>query len=952
MLDMFVNPGFLAVAAGLVSVPIIIHLINRMRFKRLRWAAMEFLLKAQKKTRKRLIIEQLLLLAMRCLLIALIGLLALRFVGMGWAGLGGKKGIHVILLDDSLSMSDGWTDKEKNEPRTSFQFARDEMIRQKILKGIVQGNGGESVMVLPMSQLVLDADFEPKLHDKIIDPAKFKELDEEVAALKPTKLHVDVLPALKKAKSILANYPENRATLHILSDFRSKDWGLPEAEPVHQLVKEMGGKGKDLKIMMVDTAHPFRKRDEKSTPAAHDNIGITDLRPGTRVAGKGMPVQFTAVLTNHSSRQADLHMTVFDDNAGREMLEVDFNPPMPAKIEPNSTLTVTFEIRFNPAMKPGEPYFAQVTAALKGLEGDGLEEDNSRQAAVEIREKVPVLVIDGENARGRSDFDKESFFIRTAMVSVPGASYDLVFGDELGGGIATKALERSDLQQYPTIFMLNVRDLSEKQQANLEAYVREGGGVCWFMGPLANSRFFNKLYKEGKGIFPVPLRDTYTPGPTEEPRKTDYTGYDQVMLRDDNFKDIESFPVFGGVFKDRDPKNRTVLKDLPIKRFWQVPRSQWNPEQGKVFELATLPNEVSINNFQAATLDLVRTRLNKILEAENLASYRKAFERHRTAIESLVAPGSDKKAYQLAPALDAMLKDTGRIETDKDGKQKGYVKDFPNLTEFWAQSEPKIASLKKDIERLRDEVRFGDPLIVAAEHGKGRVIAVMTTAGKEWNDWAGGSTATLIYQPFIWETQNWLSSPGSDGILTVGSPVSISMEAEPFKGKVLKVNRTYYKPVPGKPSETVSEGDKFGAESKGTIHFDFDKNRDPGLYVSLLKADDDPKTIASYGHVFNVDAGFEGSLTRVDRDTIEKNLIGDKNSQQGQQTSQIIFDGPGVKAEDLVVRKTDVSESPWFFLLFMGLLVAEQALAVHLSFHVSGNENDALRQLGQPRAKA
>ena len=73
MIGLFANPGFLIVAAALVSVPIIIHLINRMRFKRIRWAAMEFLLKAQKRTRRRLIIEQLLLLALRCLLIFLVG---------------------------------------------------------------------------------------------------------------------------------------------------------------------------------------------------------------------------------------------------------------------------------------------------------------------------------------------------------------------------------------------------------------------------------------------------------------------------------------------------------------------------------------------------------------------------------------------------------------------------------------------------------------------------------------------------------------------------------------------------------------------------------------------------------------------------------------------------------------------------------------------------------------
>src|SRR5436305_5669590 len=106
MLALFLNPGFLFIAGALISVPIIIHLINRMRFKRIRWAAMEFLLKAQKRTRRRLIIEQLLLLALRCFLVGLVGLLVSRFIGCGDAALGGNSNLHLVLLADTLSMQD------------------------------------------------------------------------------------------------------------------------------------------------------------------------------------------------------------------------------------------------------------------------------------------------------------------------------------------------------------------------------------------------------------------------------------------------------------------------------------------------------------------------------------------------------------------------------------------------------------------------------------------------------------------------------------------------------------------------------------------------------------------------------------------------------------------------------------------------------------------------------
>src|SRR5215216_4204578 len=125
---LFLNPGFLFIAAALVSVPIIIHLINRMRFKRIRWAAMEFLLKAQKRSRRRLIIEQLILLMLRCLLVALAALLVLRFFGFGLGSIfaAQQDNLHIAVLNDDLSMNDQHRDNDG--VRTAFSVAKKEVI--------------------------------------------------------------------------------------------------------------------------------------------------------------------------------------------------------------------------------------------------------------------------------------------------------------------------------------------------------------------------------------------------------------------------------------------------------------------------------------------------------------------------------------------------------------------------------------------------------------------------------------------------------------------------------------------------------------------------------------------------------------------------------------------------------------------------------------------------------
>ena len=123
MFAFFLLPATMALGGAAVSVPVVIHLINRMRFRRIRWAAMEFLLRSQKRNRRRLIIEQLILLLLRIILVLLAGLLLARLLGANpLTGLGGKRSVHLILLDDRLSMNDQW--KTKEEKSSSFQVAR------------------------------------------------------------------------------------------------------------------------------------------------------------------------------------------------------------------------------------------------------------------------------------------------------------------------------------------------------------------------------------------------------------------------------------------------------------------------------------------------------------------------------------------------------------------------------------------------------------------------------------------------------------------------------------------------------------------------------------------------------------------------------------------------------------------------------------------------------------
>src|SRR6516164_9220530 len=121
---LFADPfGALLVTAGAgaaaVAIPIIIHLLNRKRFRVVTWAAMRFLLAAQRKNARRMRLEQLILLAIRVMVVLLL-VLAMASV-MPWADLwlwprvfpGGSafaSGVNqlrshkIIVVDGSFSM--------------------------------------------------------------------------------------------------------------------------------------------------------------------------------------------------------------------------------------------------------------------------------------------------------------------------------------------------------------------------------------------------------------------------------------------------------------------------------------------------------------------------------------------------------------------------------------------------------------------------------------------------------------------------------------------------------------------------------------------------------------------------------------------------------------------------------------------------------------------------------
>lgn len=140
----FLAPGFFWAGAGLISIPILIHILNRRRFKTVPWAAMEYLLQALRKNRRRVRFEQWLLLAVRCLVLLLIGLALARPLACdrSLASLAAQRNaLHVFVIDNSYSMA-----YEADRPNAKTHLDQAKLLAKDRIDRLVAG--GDSVAVI------------------------------------------------------------------------------------------------------------------------------------------------------------------------------------------------------------------------------------------------------------------------------------------------------------------------------------------------------------------------------------------------------------------------------------------------------------------------------------------------------------------------------------------------------------------------------------------------------------------------------------------------------------------------------------------------------------------------------------------------------------------------------------------------------------------------------------
>lgn len=496
----------------LAGVPLLIHLINMLRHRRVDWAAMEFLLASQEKHRTWILLKQLLLLLMRMAVIAVLVLTIAQPVlrgGLG-AALGGAPTHHIVLLDDSFSMSDRWDD--------TSAMAEAARVIQRIGARAVEQSEPQRFTLLRFSQAAVDHhDSRPDMTGQPVDRDFGNRLSRTLAGLDASQTAAGPLGAIRRAEQLLDESDGNRV-VYLVSDFRARQWD--RADELRTALAALADRGVALRLIdCVDRMRP--------------NLTIRDLSPtgGTRAAG--VPLAMEVTIENFGPEPAN-NITVLleEDGHTRPGLLID-------SIGPRSTRRERFLVRF--------PVAGQHQIAAR-LPSDAVAADNVRHAVVDFPVDVPVLVVDGAPEA------RDARYLSAALA--PGGPAQTGIRPRIE---TPRHLSLQPLGSYETIYLANVDRLDASAVAALEQYVREGGGLAVFLGPRSSVATAEQLYRDGEGLFPMPI------GPLTEFR------VDRVESAPD--VEVDNHPIFR-IFSGQ--KN-SFLAAVNVDRYFSVPEN-WQPE--------------------------------------------------------------------------------------------------------------------------------------------------------------------------------------------------------------------------------------------------------------------------------------------------------------------------------------------------------------------------------------
>lgn len=479
------NPG-LALGAGVIASPILIHILSKRRYRRVRWAAMDFLLEAQKKNRRRVRMEQLLLLALRCMAVLLIALMLMRpFVRPGaFASILGAspRTERIVLIDDSFSM-----DYRPRTGRGAAQSAFDEAVEATVQ--LAQWASIESPADV-FTVYLSSRPREPVASLSSLSDASIEDVRQKLGGLRPSQSRSKMADALAAVADVITRSPTQlNAAAYVVSDFQRSDWILPREEkkaddrPAGSVISPLSAisrAGASVKLVLI-----------KVGASDAENAAIAGVVAGQAQCVSGVPARFEVTVANYTRGAFD------QVQLGLSIADTRLPPVMIGRVQPGQVIREPVEVTFP---NEGSNYLRVELAGAEST-GDVVRLDNARIAPVDVVPAIQDLIVDGEAST--DPYRDEVYLLRTALRPEGRAAS----GIEVSV-VEEQELESIDLSPFHVVTLANVGRLSRASLRNIESFVQSGGGLLIFAGDQLDIDHYNhELFRDGDGFFPVRLTE-------------------------------------------------------------------------------------------------------------------------------------------------------------------------------------------------------------------------------------------------------------------------------------------------------------------------------------------------------------------------------------------------------------------------------------------------------------
>jgi hypothetical protein len=456
----FLAPTMLFGAAA-VGVPIALHFFYKARYRKLPWAAMEFLKEAIEQTSRRLKFQEWILLALRCLAILLLAL-ALARPGMHFAGSSGRGDAvdAVLVIDTSFSM--GAQDGEM----TRLQRAKDAAL------GIIDNLPANSTV-----QIVSCAD-----RAKLLGPRTRWNLDQArqlIPTIEPTGLASDLLPGLVLALETAEAGTSPFKEIYVFSDMQKLAFERQQGG-IRDKCDEIRRKAN---LLFIRCGNESRK-----VP----NIAVLDVEARATIPHTNSRVPFVITLKNTGPepvKGVKVGLSLADKAVEKDEYTLD-------EIGKDEVVTVTLTGSLD------EPGPKVLTVRLTG---DGLPGDNQFSKLIVVRDIIRVLIVDG-SPNDDKPAESASHFTRNALTPVtPDRTDDYFVRPQI---LRTDQVNTAVLQHFDVVFLLDaaVNTLPADFIPRLKEFVAAGGGLIIGCGDNVNAADYNRLLgSTGAKLLPFDL---------------------------------------------------------------------------------------------------------------------------------------------------------------------------------------------------------------------------------------------------------------------------------------------------------------------------------------------------------------------------------------------------------------------------------------------------------------